>query len=50
MYSCDGKAEISAVIIPVFNVTWSSWNYSFEQWKMVLKIDNSIKNPNPIKS
>ncbi len=28
MYSCDGKAEFSAAITPVFSVTWSFRNHS----------------------
>ncbi len=28
IYSCDGKAEFSVVITPVFSVTWSFRNYS----------------------
>ncbi len=25
MYSCDGKAEFSTAITPVFSVTWFFW-------------------------
>ncbi len=28
IHSCDGKAEFSATITPVFSVTWLFWNHS----------------------
>ncbi len=28
IYSCDGKAEFSAVVTPIFSVTWSFRNHS----------------------
>ncbi len=41
IYSCDGKADISAAIAPVFSVTWSFRNQSNLLQKHLINVEDS---------